>query len=51
MVAVSALTVVPPRQVDAVGTAVTLNKALRALVNVCWAEETKGGFYTVALFF
>lgn len=35
MVAVSALTVIPPRQVDAVGTAVTLNKALRALVNVC----------------
>ena len=35
MVAISALTVVPPRQVNAVGTAVTLNKALRALINVC----------------
>ena len=51
MVAVSALTVVPPRQVDAVGTAVALNKALRALINVCGTKETKGGLYTIALFF
>lgn len=35
MVAISALTVVPSRQVNAVGTAVTLNKAVRALIDVC----------------
>lgn len=36
MVAISALTVVPSRQVDAVSTAVTLNEAIRALINVCF---------------
>lgn len=36
MVAISALTVVPSRQVNAVSTAVTLNKAIRALINVCF---------------
>lgn len=35
MVTISALTVVPSRQVNAVGTAVTLNKALRAFIDVC----------------
>lgn len=35
MVAISTLTVVPSRQVNAVGTAVTLNKAIGALINVC----------------
>lgn len=34
MVAISALTVVPSRQVNAVGTTVTLNKAIRALIYV-----------------
>lgn len=37
MVAISALTVVPSRQVNAVSTAVTLNKAIRTLVNVGFA--------------
>ena len=49
MVAISALTVVPPWQVDAVGTAVTLNKAVRALINVWLTKETKAGFYAVVL--
>lgn len=50
MVAVSALTVVPSRQVNAVGTAVTLNKAIRALIYVCLAKKTKTGCYTIVAF-
>lgn len=51
VVAISALTVVPSRQVNAVGTAVTLNKAIRALIDVCLTKETKAGFYAVVLSF
>lgn len=36
MVAVPALAVVPSRQVNAVGAAVTLHKAFRAFINVCF---------------
>lgn len=49
MVAISALTVVPSGQVNAIGTAVTLNKAVRALIDVCLTKETKAGFYAVVL--
>lgn len=50
MVAISALTVIPSRQVNAVSTTVTLNKAIRALVNICLAKKTKTGCYTIAAF-
>ena len=50
MVAISALTVVPSRQVDAVSTAVTLNKAIRALINVYLGKKTGTGCYTIAAF-
>lgn len=41
MVAISAFAVVPAGQVNAVSTAVALNKAIRALINVCLLTTTK----------
>lgn len=41
MVAISAFTVVPARQVNAVSTAVALNKAIWAFINVCLVRTTK----------
>lgn len=51
VVAVSALAVVPAGQVDAAGTAVTLDEALGALVDVCVAEKTERGCHISVLFF
>lgn len=41
MVAIPALTVVPPWQIDAISTAVTLHKAIGAFINVWFERKTE----------
>lgn len=41
MVAIPALTVVPPWQIDAISTAVTLHKAIGAFINVWFKRKTE----------
>jgi len=41
MVAIPAFTVVPPWQIDAISTAVTLHKAIRAFINVWFRRKTE----------
>lgn len=50
MVAISALAVVPSRKVNAVSTAVTLNKAVRAFVNIYLGKKTQTRCDTIDAF-